>query len=169
MFWPYHLVFLCVCVCVCLSVITFVTRWLDLAAWCQVRSILSTRTWKCNISQDNPFPFLFYMDHPYKITFWPITSKTYVRIYTKFCLHVDQLGGQHICGECGEWREQTHHSGTPRMCTEALCLRNVWMPSSCCLYIGIYILTMTKLSTCMPLNIQEECCLSMPLLNEYDT
>ena len=34
----------CVCVCVCLSVITFVARWLDLATWHQVRSILSKRT-----------------------------------------------------------------------------------------------------------------------------
>ena len=33
-----------VCLSVCLSVITFAARWLDLATWCQVRSILSTRT-----------------------------------------------------------------------------------------------------------------------------
>ena len=61
----------CVCVCVCVCVITFVMRWLDLATWCHGRSILSTRTWKCNTSQDDPSPFLFpfHMDHPYKITF----------------------------------------------------------------------------------------------------
>ena len=71
--------FVCVCVCVCvsvcLSVITFAARWLNLATWCQVRSILSTRTWKCNTSHDDPFPFPFHMDHPDKITFLPVTSK----------------------------------------------------------------------------------------------
>ena len=66
---------LSVCLCACLSVITFAARWLDLETWRQVRSILSTRTWKCNTSQDDPFPFQFNMDHPYKITFWPVTSK----------------------------------------------------------------------------------------------
>ena len=66
---------LSLCVCVCLSVIMFAARWLDLATWYQVKSILSTRTWKCNPSQDDPFPFPFHMDHPYKITFWPVTSK----------------------------------------------------------------------------------------------
>ena len=55
-YYVFHLStrFVCVCVClcvclsvcvsVCLSVITFAARWLDLATWCQVRSILSTRT-----------------------------------------------------------------------------------------------------------------------------
>ena len=33
------LVCVCVCVCACPSVITFEARWLDLATWCQVRSI----------------------------------------------------------------------------------------------------------------------------------
>ena len=80
-FLPRHSVCLCVCVCVCLcvclSVITFAARWLDLATRCQVRSILFTRTWKCNTSQDDPFPFPFHMDHPDKITFWPVTSKSW--------------------------------------------------------------------------------------------
>ena len=66
---------LSVCVCVCLSVITFAARWPDLATQCQVRSILSTRTSKYNTSHDDPFQFPFHMDHPYKITFWPLTSK----------------------------------------------------------------------------------------------
>ena len=75
--YVFHQEFVCVCVCVsvCLSVITFAARWLDLATWRQVRSILSTRTWKCNTSQDDPFPIPFNMDHRYKITFWPVTSK----------------------------------------------------------------------------------------------
>ena len=64
-----------VCLSVCLSVITFTARWLDLATWRQVRSILFKRTWKCNTSQDDPFPFPFNMDHRYKITFWPVTLK----------------------------------------------------------------------------------------------
>ena len=42
----------CACLCVCLSVITFVSRWLHSATWCELRSILSTRTRKCNTSQD---------------------------------------------------------------------------------------------------------------------
>ena len=75
MFFTYITRFVCVCLCVCLSVITFVARWLDLATWCQVRSTLSTRTWKCNTSRDDPFPFPFHIDHPDKITFWPVTSK----------------------------------------------------------------------------------------------
>ena len=74
-FHPLHSVCLSVCVCVCLSVITFAARWLDLATWRQVGLILSKRTWKCNTSQDDPFPFPFNMDHRYKITFWPVTSK----------------------------------------------------------------------------------------------
>ena len=84
-FSPHHSVCLsvclsvcvCVCVSVCVSVITFAARWLDLATWCQLRLILSTRTWKCNTSQDDPFPFPFpfHMDHPYKITFWPVSSR----------------------------------------------------------------------------------------------
>ena len=61
---------------VCVSVCHYVwARWLDLATWCQVRLILSIRTWKCNTSHDDPFPFPFHMGHLDKITFWPITSK----------------------------------------------------------------------------------------------
>ena len=66
---------LCLCVCVCLSVITFVARWLDLVTWCQVRPILSTRTRKCNTSQNDPFPDPDHMDYLDHITLWPITSK----------------------------------------------------------------------------------------------
>ena len=51
-----------VSVCVCVSIITFVARWLALLKWCQVRSTLSTRTGKCNISQYNLFPELDHMD-----------------------------------------------------------------------------------------------------------
>ena len=65
----------CVCVCLCVSVITFAARWLDLATWRWMRSILSTRTLKCYTSQDDQFPFPFNTDHLYKITFWLVTSK----------------------------------------------------------------------------------------------
>ena len=54
----------CVCVCVCVSIITFVARLLALLKWCQVRSIISTRTGKCNISQYNLFPDPDHMDQP---------------------------------------------------------------------------------------------------------
>ena len=61
---------------VCLPVITFVARWLDIATWCQVRSILCTRNWKCiSTIQGDPFPHPGHMDHPDYITFWPTTSK----------------------------------------------------------------------------------------------
>ena len=52
-----------------------VAKWLHLATWCQVRSILSTRTGNCNTCQDDPFPDLDYMDYPGHITFWPLTLK----------------------------------------------------------------------------------------------
>ena len=70
----------CVCVCVCLSVITFVARWLHSATWCQVRSILSTRTRNYNTCQNDPFPDSDNMDQPDHISFWPITSKVMNRV-----------------------------------------------------------------------------------------
>ena len=75
---------LTVCLSVCLSVITFVARWLDLVAWCQLRLIPPTRIRKCSASHKDLFPGPDRIDRPHKITFWPITYRAYRRIYTKF-------------------------------------------------------------------------------------
>ena len=74
--------FVCLCVCVCLSVCHHV--WLHSAIWCQMRSILSTRTRKCDTCQDHPFPYPDNMDHPDHITFWPITSKLMNKFTSNF-------------------------------------------------------------------------------------
>ena len=84
---------------VCPSVITFVTKWLDLATWCHVKSIVYnyTRTQKCNTCQNDLFPDPDHMDHPDKITFLACNFISYGRIYTKFSQYVVQLGKHHVC------------------------------------------------------------------------
>ena len=82
----------CVCVCVCvsvsLSVITFVATWLDIATWCQVRSILSTRrTWKCNTNLDDMFTDWYHMDDLDKITFYIYITFYNLKLVDEFTSH----------------------------------------------------------------------------------
>ena len=65
----------CLSVCVCVSVITFVKRWLDSATLNLVRKLPLTLAKKMQHYQDDPQADPDHIDHLYKMTFWPITSK----------------------------------------------------------------------------------------------
>ena len=79
-------------VCVCVTVIRIVTRWLDLATRYQVRLLPLTTAQKCNIIQMIHWQDPDHMDHLYKITFWPITSKLTNGFTSNFTYMLFSLG-----------------------------------------------------------------------------
>ena len=68
---------LCVCACVCLSSSLWPNGWTYQHGikWGIKWSITLDNSSTLQHYQDNPFPFLFHMGHPDKITFWAIISK----------------------------------------------------------------------------------------------